>query len=86
MTQLDDVGKVWSGFWFGLVAGSLIAFFRGPRLRTGGVRDTLSEAREKARDTLESMAPVDPLKDSIRRGKEAAHQRQTMLEFGRRED
>lgn len=84
--MVHDDEKVWSGFWFGLVAGSLFALFRGPRLRTGGVRETLSGAKDKARDALESLAPVDPLTDSIRRGKEAARQRQMMLEFGRRQD
>lgn len=86
MGQSDNERKIWTGFWFGLMAGSLVAFFRGPRLRLGGTREGLAGARDKMRDTLESVTPSDPIKDSIKKGKEAARRRRSLLGLSRNTD
>jgi hypothetical protein len=81
-TQRLDNDKVFSGFMLGLIAGGVIALFKGPRIRPGNLeetRKTLKSARNAIVDTLETVTPSDPVKDSIAEGKEAARRRRADL-------
>ncbi len=71
--QLNE-GAVFSGFFFGVIVGAFITLLRGPRIRLK--RENLSHAKTYIRDAL---TVVDPIKQSIAEGKEAARRRRSDL-------
>ena len=80
-----DDAKIRGGFVWGLLIGAVVAFLRGPRFnvssRVADTREMLNEAGSNLRDTLETVAPKDPLEERIAEGKAAARRRQSALKL-----
>lgn len=86
---LDD-NTVFSGFILGLLVGSIVAIFRGPRIHLDKLSAMAAQATQTGRDItlntgkeirtkLEAAVPTDPINESIAEGKEAARRRRTEL-------
>lgn len=89
-----DEDTAFTGFMLGLVVGSLVALFRGPRLRLphffGSLSLMLSSLRRRSqeigattgeglRERLEAVIPADPITHSIAEGKAAARRRRVEM-------
>ncbi len=74
---LDSTFVGW-GFVIGLLLGGIGALFKFlPQLAIN--RQQLAETGQNLRSKLESVAPTDPVADSIAAGKAAARRRRTQL-------
>jgi hypothetical protein len=76
--RIDD-GKVFSGFFYGLLVGGVVALFKGPRVNLKRTREQLADAGGTIRGKLEAVTPSDPVSESIAEGKEAARRRRSEL-------
>lgn len=74
---LDSTIVGW-GFVIGLLLGGIGALFKAPPNLTFN-RQQIAETGQTLRSKLESVAPSDPVADSIAEGKAAARRRRTQL-------
>ena len=69
-----DDQKMWSGFWWGMVLGGVVAFLRGPRVDVrGAAQETIDGTRERISDATETVRSVaeDTIEDTRERISEA---------------
>lgn len=69
--------SMFSGFFYGLMVGAVVAFFRGPRVRLKDVdlARTRQQVESTVRETVERAIPPDPIERSMEEGKAAARRR-----------
>lgn len=70
-------GAVFTGFFWGVVIGGIIALLRGPRLNPN--RHNMAELQQELRGRIEAVIPGDPIAESIAEGKAAARRRLTEM-------
>lgn len=70
------------GFVIGLLLGGIGALFKAPK-NLSISRKQLTETGQTLRSKLESVAPTDPIAESIAEGKAAARRRRSQLGLDR---
>lgn len=80
-----DEGSMFSGFFYGVLIGSVVALFRGPRIRVRkpDLEQTRKQLKEVGETIRETAMPPDPVDKSMAEGKAAARRRRAELGLDR---